>query len=190
MRWTQEERWLRRCNCRISGADRLLAFSSPTDIEYASMCASTQRTITILAARATGLTPKRRKESLSRNLFEWRPCQPTHQRVTNAGLHRTDVVTHERREHCHRSLILGSHKLRINDQFSTGVFFRNRQLNSQAQFTFRQLTRTNIEMRSVILTDFITGELKTFFKLTYNETIGSVINLTDGFTQTFEHPIR
>ena len=45
-------------------------------------------------------------------------------------------------------------------------------------------------MRPVILTDFITGELKTFLELTYNETIHSVIDFTDGFTQAFEHPIR
>ena len=63
-------------------------------------------------------------------------------------------------------------------------------MNSQAQFAFSQLTRTDIEMRSVILADFITGELKTFFELTDNETLDSVIDFTDGFTQAFEHPIR
>ena len=45
-------------------------------------------------------------------------------------------------------------------------------------------------MRSVVLTDLITGELKTLFELTDNETVDSVIDFTDGFAQSFEDPVR
>ena len=48
-------------------------------------------------------------------LPELRPCEPAHERVANACQHRADVVAHERRKHGHGSLILGRHKLRIDD---------------------------------------------------------------------------
>ena len=116
------------------------------------------------------------------------PASQLHQRVPDAGRDWTDVVAHERRKHGHRSLILGSHELRIDDQLSTGVLVRSRQLHGQAQLAFGQLARANVEMRSVVLADLVTGELETFPELTYIETIHRVIDFTDGLAQTFEHP--
>ena len=78
----------------------------------------------------------------------------------------------------------------MNDQLSAGVVVRSRQLNRQAQLAFRQLTRTDIEMRSVVLTDFIAGELESFPELTDIETVHGVVDFTDGLPQAFENPMR
>ena len=71
-------------------------------------------------------------------------------------------MAHERGEHRHRSLIPGSHELRVDDQFCAGVVLGQRQLDRQAQLALAELAGADVEMRPVVLADFVASELKAF----------------------------
>ena len=126
----------------------------------------------------------------SRALSERRPCQPAHQRVAHAGRHRTDVVTHERREHGHRPLVLGRHEVGIDDEFSAAVRIGRRQLDGQAQLAFGQLARADVEVRPVILADFVAGELEALLELADLEPVDVAIDVADGVAEALENPVR